>query len=226
MGSEERPLRLALDFVRGAAQICAVQVCVMAVGILTLSRVGRIGALELAAASLGSLSFNVLGQMLMNAPMGALEEIGAQAWGAGRPAEVGLAAQRAVLTGCVLVLPALAMWPSAEAILVALGQPPEVAALSATFMHWCLPSLFLVAVFKAEERWCYAMGCRWPPLLAALCGTCSLLVWQELVRHIPPPTVPVLPRAPAPSHGPQRASHARSKVPTARPPTAHVPTRA
>ena len=168
-------------FVLGAAEIVGVQLCLLLIGCLTLMKLGRLGALELAAASLGQLSFNVLGQMLCNAPMFALDEIAPQAWGAGRHAEVGLATQRAVLLAFSLIALCLLVWPSVYSILVALQQPPEVAALAAQYMHYSIAALPLGVLFAAAQRFCYAQGVRWPPLAAACVGTASQLLWQELL---------------------------------------------
>ena len=168
-------------FARGTASIVGVQLCLLLVTSMTLMRMGRLGSLELAAGSLGNLCFNVFGQMLCGAPMFVLDEFAPQAWGAGFHAEVGTLCQRALLCSFSLMAVCMLAWPWAASILVALGQPQTVSILAARYLHLSIGALPLMAVFQAMQRYCYAQGVQWPPLVAACIGTASQLVWQELL---------------------------------------------
>lgn len=171
--------RLLWALIVGASPMILVQCATYLVGMITVMKLGRYDATWLAGASLGGLVFNVGGLMLVVAPLTALDTVAPQAWGAGRPAEVGLSAQRAVLCSLLFLLPALPVWGHAEAILVALGQPAEAARLAALFLSVLLPALPVMAVFEAARRFLYAQDVRGPPLVAAALGLLLHPLWME-----------------------------------------------
>ena len=99
------------------------------------------GAAALAAATLGTLSVNIAGNMIMTAPLDAMDSIAPGAFGAKAYGEVGLAAQRAMILSLAFLVPTIPLWIYAEPLLVAFGQPAEVARLAARFMRMMLPGL-------------------------------------------------------------------------------------
>lgn len=154
------------------------QTCVLLVSTLTVAHVGHaLGAEALAGFSLGNLTFNLLGLTIIIAPMIALESTAPQAYGAGRHSEVGLNSQRAILTAFAFLIPVSAVWLNAELVLLALGQPREVAAIAASFLKSMLPALPVQTVFETAKRFLYAQGITWPPVLAACSGVGGLLLW-------------------------------------------------
>ena len=77
---------------------------------ITMAFVGRWSrdTTALAGASMGSLCFNVAGQMIASAPLAAMDTIAPQAYGAGNSVGVGLAAQRAFILALLFLLPTCA----------------------------------------------------------------------------------------------------------------------
>ena len=161
-----------LHLLRGGIPIVIQQSCVLLVCVITVARVGHsVSAEALAGVSLGNLTYNLLGLTLIMGPMIALETHASQAWGAKRPAEVGLHAQRAVIVAAVVLVPAAVAWLFAERILRQLGQGDEVARLAARFLRGMLPVLPIQVTFEASKRFLYAQGIMWPPALAGILGT-------------------------------------------------------
>ena len=173
---------MVFRFACAAIPIILVDVAKLLLPALTVMRAGRQGGpTALAAASLGSLCFNVAGNMVVYAPLNVLDSVAPQAFGAGDRAGVGLAAQRAVLLSAAFLAPTLPLWHFAEAIMVALGQPADVATLAAPFMRLMFPALFGFTLFEALRKFLYAQACVTPPLLAAAVGLASHFAWLELL---------------------------------------------
>lgn len=173
--------RLLGSIILNAVPMILVQCTTQLIVILTVMRLGRESPDWLAGASLGGLVFNIAGLMLTVAPVLAMDSVAPQAFGGGRLAEVGLAAQRAVLTALLFLLPSAILWIWAERVLLALGQPPMAANLAATFLHVLVPSLPLSATFEAARKFLYAQNRSGPPLYAALVALALHPMWQELM---------------------------------------------
>ena len=175
-------LRRAATFFLHAIPIFVVDGAKLLVPALTTMHVGHAAttAAPLAAASLGVLAFNVAGNMIVTAPLSAMDTIAPQAFGAGNAVGVGLTAQRALLTGLALLVPTAPLWIFATEILTALGQPPDVAALAQRFMLLLLPALPPFAVFEVARKYVYAQDIQWPPLPAAVIGLASHALWLRV----------------------------------------------
>ena len=181
LGSSVR-LREAVDFFASSVPIALVDFVKLLLPAITTARVGHhaTSATDLAGASMGILTFNVAGNMIVAAPLAALDTIAPQAYGAGNKQGVGLAAQRALLLSACFLLPTAPLWVFAHPILVALGQPPDVARFSARYMRLLLPGLAPYAIFEAARKFVYAQNLRSPPLLSAAVGLASHFLWLEV----------------------------------------------
>ena len=149
---------------------------------LATQRVGRtFGSEALAGVSLGLLTFNLFGLMLIIAPMQALDTVAPQAFGAGNLEQVGIACQRAVGFALLLLVPvAVLLWSHAEQILIALGQEPAVAAFATRYLLALSPALPVLAVFESARRFLYAQEQPLPPLQACLVGVVAYFAWIEI----------------------------------------------
>ena len=172
----------AASFFVNAMPISFVDGAKLLVTALTTMRVGHAAtsASPLAAASLGVLTFNVAGNMVITAPLSAMDTIAPQSFGAGNLVGVGLTALRALLTAFAFLLPTAPLWLYSSEILVALGQPPEVAAVARWNMLLLLPGLVPFAIFEVARKFVYAQGLQWPPLPAACVGLVSHALWLEV----------------------------------------------
>ena len=173
--------RLMLRFGADAVPVIAVDVAKLLIPALTTMHVGReFGAEALAAASLGTLSLNIAGNMIAMSPMNALDSVAPQAHGSGDYATVGLAAQRAYILSLIFLLPSAPLWIRAETLLGTLGQPSRICALAAAFMRLALPGLPAFAGFECARKWLYAQGMVWSPLAAVALGLTAHLAWLPL----------------------------------------------
>ena len=175
-------LREALSFFVSSLPIAVVDFIKLLLPAITTMRVGHQGAtaVDLAGASVGVLTFNIAGNMIMTAPLNAMDSVAPQSYGAGNRQGVGLAAQRAIIIAIVFLLPTAPLWMFAESILITFGQPADVASFGARYMRLLLPGLLPFGVFEATRKFVYAQGLRTPPLFAALVGLIAHFAWLEL----------------------------------------------
>ena len=139
---KESALRVATGFFVSSLPIALVDGAKLLITSTATMHIGHAGsATSLAAASLGVMTFNVAGNMVISAPLSAMDTIAPQSFGSGNAAGVGLTSLRALITAVVFMLPTLPLWMFATDILVALGQPPDGAALAQRNMLLLLPSL-------------------------------------------------------------------------------------
>lgn len=184
----EPSYRVAARFFVSGLPIALVDGAKLTVTALTVMQIGHAAssATPLAAATLGVLTFNVAGNMILTAPLSAMDTIAPQNFGAGNAVGVGLTALRAVITAPAFLLPTVPLWIFAREILTALGQPPDVAALAQTNMLMLLPSLAPWLVFEVSRKFVYAQDVQWPPLPAAVIGLATHPVWLEMTRGFGP----------------------------------------
>jgi MATE family multidrug resistance protein len=172
-GSEEGTLRRRFatgrEF-RGvlvlALPVAAVQVGMMAMGVVDTVMVGHYAARDLAAVALGNLYFFTAAVFPMGVLM-ALDPVVSQAVGAGDHPAVGRALQRGALLAMVLGIPgALALVPG-EPILRLLNQPPEVVPVASGYALVAIPGLFPFLAFIVFRQTLQAMG-RVAPIVVTI----------------------------------------------------------
>lgn len=173
--------KLICSIIVDSVPMILVQCTTQLVVILTVMRLGRESPEWLAGSSLGALVYNVAGLMLTVAPNLAMDSVAPQAFGGGRFVDVGLAAQRSVLTALLFLTPMAIVWFYAERLLMALGQPANAARLATTFVHALIPALPISAIFEASRKFLYAQDVSRPPLYAALFALVLHPLWLELL---------------------------------------------
>ena len=149
-----------------ALPVAAVQVGMMAMGVVDTVMVGHYSARDLAAVALGNLYFFTAAVFPMGVLM-ALDPVVSQAVGAGDQPAVGRALQRGGLLALVLGVPgALALLPG-EYLLQLLGQPPEVVPVAAGYALAAIPGLFPFLAFIVFRQTLQAMG-RVAPIVVTI----------------------------------------------------------
>ena len=98
------------------------------------------------------------GLSLIYGVLSAVETLAPQALGAGRPGDVGLLCQRGVVFATALLPVAMALWFNARHLLVAVGQPPEVAELSQSFLRIYATAMPPLIIFEALRRFLYVQN--------------------------------------------------------------------
>lgn len=156
-----RDFRPGREEIKGAFSlafpVAAVQVGMMAMGVVDTIMVGHYAALDLAAVALGNLYFFSCVVFPMGLLM-ALDPVISQAVGARDAGAVGRGLQRGIALSMLLGLPAgLALFPG-EPILLFLHQPPEVAQVAAGYARAAIPGVFPFLAFIVFRQTLQAMG--------------------------------------------------------------------
>lgn len=158
---------------------------------------------EMASVSTANLAGNLTALSIQYGFIYALESLTSQAMGAQLHHEVGLLVQRCIICCVVALIPAYVLWAVMEDLLVAIHQPPEVAALAAHFLRVYAPGLPGLVLFEISRRF---LGCS----LRRILRTPSVSSLTELITLAPtavPPRSSPCPQLPGhharlhPDHG-------------------------
>jgi len=161
LGAELRRLsRLSLPIV-------VTQVGTMLLGVVDTLMVGRLGVDALAATALGNVWVMGTSVFGMGVMLG-LDPIIAQAHGAGDGPRQGLALQRGLVLAMLLSVPLAGLWWMTEAILLALGQAPELAALAGAYVDVQIPSIPVYLGFFALRQYLQGRGVVMPTMWVLL----------------------------------------------------------
>jgi len=126
--------------------------------VASIISIGHISTTALAAATLGSMTANVTAFSIIQGICSALDTLLPSAWTSSHPNLVGLWSQRMSLVVLIMLLPIYAIWFSAEAILLALKQDPEIAHLAALFLKYLSIGLPGYACNYITRRYFQAQG--------------------------------------------------------------------
>lgn len=110
----------------------------------------------MAGVSTANLAGNLTAMSIQYGLIFALETLTSQAMGGHRHHEVGLLMQRALVCCAIALIPGYALWAVMEDLLIALHQPPDVAALAARFLRIYSPGLPGLVLFELSRRF---LGC-------------------------------------------------------------------
>ncbi|CDK24327.1 unnamed protein product [Kuraishia capsulata CBS 1993] len=121
--------------------------------------VGHIGATELAAVTLGSMTANITGYALIQGLATSLDTFLPQAYGAKKYKLVGLVLQRctALIMVCMLVI-CLSWWLFAEQVLVSMLPDPVSARLAAQYLRLVSYGIPGYVLFETGKRFLQAQG--------------------------------------------------------------------
>ncbi len=161
LGVELRTLtRLALPIV-------VTQVGTMTLGVVDTLMVGQLSVDALGATALGNVW--VMGTIILGmGVMLGLDPIITQAHGAGDGPRQGLALQRGLVLALLLSVPLAGLWWMTEAILLACGQAPELAALAAAYVDVQIPSIPAFLGFFALRQYLQGRGVVRPTMWVIL----------------------------------------------------------
>ncbi|KAG6476220.1 protein DETOXIFICATION 49-like [Zingiber officinale] len=111
--------------------------------IISMLFLGRLGDLALAGGSLAIGVANITGYSVLSGLAMGMEPICGQAFGARRYRLLSFALHRAVLLLLAASFPIALLWYYILPLLLLLGQDPALASVAASYLHACLPDLFL-----------------------------------------------------------------------------------
>ena len=156
---------------RLAFPVAAVQLGIMAMGVIDTIMVGHLSPAALAAAALGNLYFFISGIFGQGTLM-ALDPVISQAVGARDEEAISRALQRGLVLSLALTVFTCATFIPVEWVLTALRQPPDVIPDAASYVRIAIPGVFPFYAFIVFRQSLQAMGrvapVLWTVLLANL----------------------------------------------------------
>lgn len=147
--------------------IFATHLLELSLSVASVFSLGHLGTVELAAASLSSMTANVSGFSVLSGFISALDTLLPSAY-TQNPKSVGLWTQR---MGVILIgiLPFIMLiWLNAEAILIRIGQDPEVAYLAGRYLSVLSFGLPGYALFEVCRRYLQAQGLMHAPTIVLM----------------------------------------------------------
>ena len=158
-------------------------VCNRVMSLTSVAFVGHLGALPLASAALATTLGNVTGNSIMVGMASASSTIGGQAFGAKRYATLGAVMQRCLLILTVAAVPIAATWTNAEAVLLRLGQDPDIARLSGVYMRCLIPGLFFYAWNISTQAYMQSQRITKPSAVAGVVAAAAHVPMNYLFIH-------------------------------------------
>ncbi|CAM1503635.1 Fc.00g012260.m01.CDS01 [Cosmosporella sp. VM-42] len=126
--------------------------------VITTVVAGRLSADDLAAASIGVTTMNIVGLAIFEGMATALDTLCAQAYGAGYLTGVGLHVQKMLLLMALACLPVGAIWICSPSILSVFVRQQHLALKAGSFLRVSLLGLPGYASFEAGKRFLQAQG--------------------------------------------------------------------
>lgn len=160
-----------------AVPVGAVQVGMMAMGVVDTVMVGHYSATDLAAVALGNLYFFMAAVFPMGVLM-ALDPVVSQAVGAGDHPAVGRALQRGGLLALVLGVPGALVLIPGEYLLGILRQPVDVVPVASGYALAVIPGLFPFLAFIVFRQTLQAMGRVAPIVVTILLSNLANLLFN------------------------------------------------
>ncbi|MEO7842617.1 MAG: MATE family efflux transporter [Candidatus Eisenbacteria bacterium] len=195
--STDPPRSLAADLralLAIAGPIVLVQVGIMAMGVVDTIMIGRVSPAAIAAVSLGNTLVMAVGMFGMGVVM-SLDAVVAQAVGAGDHPAIARSFQRALLLALLVTVPTtLLLLLGSEPLLVASGQPAEVAPLAVRYIWTYLPALPMFYLFIALRQTLQAMHRLSPIVWTMVLGNLLnwFLNWVLIYGHLGAPPLGVV----------------------------------
>lgn len=145
-----------------AAPLVATSVAYYAIPLVSVMYAGRLGDLQLAAATLGNSRGTVTGIALMTGLSGSLETLCGQGYGAGEYRMMGVHLQASLLTSALFSVLVSLLWLYTEPLLVLLRQDPEASRLAAVFLRCQIPAQFAYGFIQCTLRFLQAQSVATP----------------------------------------------------------------
>lgn len=139
--------------------------------VITIVIAGHLSPDDLAAASIGATTMNVVGMSVMEGMATALDTLCPQAYGSGNKTGVGLHIQKMLLLMGLSFIPIGAIWICSPWILPLFVQQHDLAYKAGIFMIYSLIGLPGYAAFEAGKRFLQAQGdCNVSMVVLIICA--------------------------------------------------------
>ncbi|KAH7153559.1 mate-domain-containing protein [Dactylonectria macrodidyma] len=126
--------------------------------VITTLVAGHLGTDDLAAASVGVTTMNIVGLAIFEGMATALDTLCAQAYGSGNVTGVGLHVQRMLLLMALVCIPVGAIWLCSASIIAVFIPQRHLAMRAGSFLRVSLIGLPGYAAFEAGKRFLQAQG--------------------------------------------------------------------
>ncbi|KAJ0123353.1 mate efflux family protein [Diaporthe amygdali] len=126
--------------------------------VITIMIAGHLGADDLAAASIGATTMNVIGLSILEGMATALDTLCAQAYGSGHKIGVGLHIQRMIALMGLSLVPVGLIWIFSPWILPLFVKQHHLAVKAGVFLQYSLIGLPGYGAFEAGKRFLQAQG--------------------------------------------------------------------
>lgn len=152
-----------------------------------LFSVGHLGKVELGAVSLATMTANVSGFAIIQGIATCLDTLCPQAYGAGRPKQVGLYVQRCILLTSAVMIPIFFLWYRVDMILpyFVASSKGKLLKLTTSYLRICLFGMPGYIIFECGKRFLQAQGIYYASTFVLfLCVPLNIflnyfLVWNE-----------------------------------------------
>ncbi|KAE9391407.1 MATE efflux family protein [Gymnopus androsaceus JB14] len=148
----------ALIVLKYAVPVFGINILEYSLVVVSVLSVGHISTSALAAITIGEMSVNVTGLSIIMGFASALDTVLPSAWTSERPELVGLWTQRMMLIVSLTLMPIIALWLNAEAVLLKLNQEPEVARLAAVYLRYMCIGIPAFAFNCVSRRYLQCQG--------------------------------------------------------------------
>lgn len=139
--------------------------------VITIMIAGHLGADDLAAASIGATTMNVIGLSILEGMATALDTLCAQAYGSGHKVGVGLHIQRMIALMGLSLVPVGLAWIFSPWILPLFVKQHHLAVKAGVFLQYSLVGLPGYGAFEAGKRFLQAQGdCNVGMLVLIICA--------------------------------------------------------
>jgi multidrug resistance protein, MATE family len=178
------------DMARLALPVVAVQLGLMAMGVVDTIMVGRVSATDLAAVAIGHLYFFAAAVFGMGV-LFALDPVVSQAVGAADRVGVARGVQRGSVLATLMAMAAMLLLLAAGPVLGALGQPPEVVPVATGYVHGLILGVLPFYLFIVLRQSLQAMGQVRAILLTVLAANVVnvLLNWMLIFGNLGAPAL-------------------------------------
>ncbi len=164
--------------------LSGMEVMTFAKELIITAFVGHLGPVELSSLVLSQTLYNVSGNAPMLGVVTAMETFCGQAFGAKKYATVGVVTQRALVITTLFNLMCIAMWGKAEAIMLAMGQDPDIARAAGRFTILLSPCLLLDGFEQCLRRYLAAQSVVQPLMYVTFLATMltPLYLWWFIFK--------------------------------------------
>ncbi|KAF8322159.1 MATE efflux family protein [Clavulina sp. PMI_390] len=143
--------------IKYTAPVAGTQLLESTISLASIVSIGHLSTYHLAGVTLGFMTANVTGLSILLGFVSALDSLLPQAW-TSNPPLVGLWSQRMGVLMAILLIPIYALWFSAEPILLALKQEPQVAHFASLYLRVLSISLPAYAFNCVARRYLQSQG--------------------------------------------------------------------